>query len=147
MRRISSLASSDMSRFVWSMSMLEPGLYRGSPKISSRRAWNDSRVAAPDVVTMTSNGPSTNSIVHSTAPWSLRRQRCDAVCQDNKAVALQGDEGFAVCRLLAGGDGPEGVGAPLSERALEPGLLAERLVAPAARRAAVGKRTLSATRD
>src|SRR5215831_5615563 len=124
MRRISSLASSDMPRFVWSMSMLDPGVYRGSLKISSRSAWNDSGVASPDVVTMTPKGPSTNSIVHSTAPRILRRQLRDSIRQHDEPVALQRDESLTVGRLLAGSDGSEGVCAPLPERALERGLLA-----------------------
>src|SRR5882672_1003899 len=77
----------------------------------------------------------------------LRGQRGDAVREDDEPVAFERDEGVAVVRLLARGDGPQRGGAPLAERALEPRLLAQRLVTAAARRALRRQRARMAAWD
>ena len=81
------------------------------------------------------------------SPVALGRERCGPVAQDDEAIALEGDERLAVGRVLARCDGAQRDRPPLPEGALEPRLLAQRLVPSPPRRAGGRERAVAATRD
>src|SRR4051812_19988816 len=74
----------------------------------------------------------------------LRRQQSFGV---QEAIAHESGNRSLVARIPAGGDGTKRLCAPLAERALEPRLLAQRLVTATSRGTQVGQWTFAAARD